>query len=473
MENKDLIKFYGFLREHGWVWGPEPEIYNPINGHYTYGPLGASLKNEVEGYIRGKFRMLDAMEVKCPLIYPKITWENSGHWNKFQDPIIQTKSGSVYRLDKLIEGQFNLQYGDLSLQEIKTYRDKLDAINKDDPYVYGEDIEYKNLMMTTHSGSVLCGLRPETATTTYTCFDNAYTFFGKALPFGLYQIGYAFRNEPNPRQNLLRCREFTQAEAQIFTEQDDVVCPEFEEIKHQEAPVLATNGELQMKPFGEMFGDGMKKYGYMVYTAYKLFVDILPKENVRLRRHAENERAFYALDAWDIEVNIGNVGWVEVAGIHHRGTYDLTQHSTANIKRLEKVPYVLELAIGVDRTVFALLDNYIDKKSIDQGKSILGLPYNLSPIKIAVLPLVKNKEDIVNKSKEVYKLLKGKWNAIYEDGASIGKRYLKCGFKGIPYCITIDYKTLEDGTVTVRDRDSETQEKVKLQDLNEWLHKRA
>ena len=471
-DNRDLIKFYGTLREHGWIWGPEPDMYEPINGHYTYGIMGASLKNELEKYIRSIYNSNDFFEIKTPLIYPKTVWMNSGHWNKFQDPVISTTSGSVYRLDKLIEEQFKVMYGDLSESQIKEYRSKLQPPNVNDPFVFGEHIDYKNLMMTTHSGSVLCGLRPETATTTYTSFDNAYTHFGKKLPFGLYQIGFAFRNEPNPRQNILRCREFTQAEAQLFIDpQDKNTCPDFDYVCQETIPVLK-DSTIQFISLQQCLDDKLfqtKRYAYLVYIAYKLFEGILPKHKIRLRQHAENERAFYALDAWDIEINISNIGWTECAGIHDRGDYDLTQHPC----KLQTKPHILELAIGVDRTVFALLDTYIDKKSTDIGKSSFSIPHFLAPFKVSVLPLVKNKSELVSKAIQIHKLLKSKFTCLYDDHQSIGKRYLKASMKGVPYCVTVDYQTLSDNTVTVRHRDTESQERLHIDSLLSWLSSRV
>lgn len=467
MANTELNKFSSFLSENGVIYGPEPVIYEPIAGHYTYGPLGKGIKNEVEKYIRYIFNLNEYVEIECPLIYPRIVWKNSGHWDKFQDPIIYTKAGKCYRLDKEIEKQFDVIYGNLTKEQIFDYMKKLKPIN-DDSYIIKEEIEYKNLMMTTQSGSTVCALRPETATTTYTTFRDVYNYYGK-LPIKLYQIGKAFRNEISPHSNIIRCREFTQAEAHVFLteEMKNTNIEHYEEYKNEKLPILFENTiiELSLEECINRKLFQTKYYASVVYIAYDLFKNIIPKDKIRLRQHAPDERAFYALDAWDIEININNMGFVEVCGIHDRGNYDLTQHKY----EINPMPHILELAIGVDRLIYSLLDIYYDKKQIDDGKSILKIPYFLAPIKIAVMPLLSNKPELVNKAEQVYKLMKKHYITTYSEKQSIGKRYLKNAIKGIPYSITIDFDTLKDNTVTVRDRDTEKQTRVDIIELIKWF----
>ena len=466
----DLQSFYVYLKEQGILWpNMDKELYDPVNGHYVYGPFGTILKNTIENYIRDQLNDDNYNEIRCPLIYPKNVWVNSGHWNNFHDPVISTKSGLHFRLDKLIEEQLNLNTSDMSKEDILKLCSKLEC-PKDDPFIISNEVQYKNLMLITQSGNDECALRPETATTTYTSFISAYNYYGKKLPIKIYQVGYAFRNEISCRNLTLRMREFTQIEAHIFINSDDKNnCNEYDDIKHTLIPAFVTQDtqssySIQHISLEELVSNNKLKskfYAYTLYRAYNIISKILSKDKIRIRQHADNEKAFYALDAWDIEYNLNNVGWTEICGIHDRGDYDLTQHKL----QWEKIPHILEIAIGLDRLIFALLDTYYDKKDRDIGKSILHIPIYIAPIQIAILPLVKNKLDILNTSKSVYKILKKYFRCIYDDKQSIGKRYLKSSLQGIPFCVTIDYTTLDDNTVTVRDRDTGNQFRSKINDL--------
>jgi len=469
-ENKELLSFYGYLREQGWIWGPEPEIYQSMPGHYTYGPMGKGLKNELEKYIRKKLGEYEYEEIETPLIYPKIVWDNSGHWDKFQDPVVMTVSGQCIRLDKIIEEKIpGVTFTEMSIEEINKNLTELNKKQKDDPYILIDEIKYRNLMMTTYSGSNICALRPETATTTYTSFGSMYQYMNKKLPIGLYQIGKAFRNEINPRQNILRGREFTQAEAHVFLNPEQKLsCIYYEQNKHKTLPIVKNNF-ITVLSLEECLSLGLMKtpyYLWTVYLAYSIVSSIIPQDKIRLRQHAEDEKAFYALDAWDIEINITSIGWTEVCGIHDRGDYDLKQHKYS----LSPIPHILEVAFGVDRLVFSLLDLHRSVKTKDQGKSILSLPYFLSPIKVAILPLTKNNSLIHQRSLEIYRSIKSHFPSLFNDKHSIGKRYLKSSQKAIPFCITIDETTLIDQTITLRDRDSEQQIRISQSDLISWLY---
>ena len=206
-------------------------------------------------------------------------------------------------------------------------------------------------------------------------------------------------------------------------------------------------------------------YHQLIYLNYKLFLELgIPPEKLRLRQHAESERAFYALDAWDLEINLSELGWTEIAGIHDRGTYDLR-----NEKFKKNRPHIIEVAIGVDRLLYSIIDTLYDKKDKEDGKSILKLPHSLAITQVAVLPLVSNNEDIINVSQRIYQNLKKAFRTIYLPKQSIGKRYLKCAELGLPYCITIDYDTLQNNTVTVRFRDTENQMRVNVDELQTFL----
>ena len=206
-------------------------------------------------------------------------------------------------------------------------------------------------------------------------------------------------------------------------------------------------------------------YFQLLYVSYQLvsLLGIKP-ENIRLRQHLETEKAFYADDAWDIELKLKDVGWYEIIGIHDRGNYDISK-VLRNHKSDMEPPRVLELAIGTDRLFYAILDNLFEDKDVSEGKSILRIPYYLSWTQVNVLPLVKNNPKILDFAKDVYNKLRPYFNVEFNVSGAIGKRYLRSGIKGIPYCITIDYDSLENNDVTIRDRDTEKQDRVKVDEL--------
>jgi glycyl-tRNA synthetase len=445
MSNTNLIEFYAFLKEHGIVWT------ETLAGHLTYGPLGKKIKNNVEKYIKDCFNTYYD-EIETPLIYSKDDWIRSGHWDKFSDPIVNTKDNKKYRLDHLIKKKFDIEFETLTHEHILSLIQKLGC-------QFIPEIHYKDLMMKVISGNQECALRPETATATFLCYKNLMTYY-KKLPIYVYQIGKAFRNEINPKNSLIRTREFIQAEAQIFISQKDkLIHPDYDFIKNFKVNTsygIFTLHELNLSS---------QYYTWLLYFAYNIFIKIFDISYIRLRRHNDNEKAFYALDAWDIEINLNNIGWTEICGIHDRGNYDLKQHN------LHNNTHILELAIGLDRLVYALLDTSYNKKLVNNGKSTLLLPYQFAPYKVAVLPLLKNNKDIIEKSEYIYKLFKNK--AIYKKNKSIGKRYLECNLLGIPYCITIDFRTLDDNTVTIRDRNIDdpnlNQIRVNINDLTKYI----
>lgn len=213
-------------------------------------------------------------------------------------------------------------------------------------------------------------------------------------------------------------------------------------------------------------------YFELLYLTYQIFNNLgLKSESIRLRQHMDNEKAFYALDAWDIEVNLKDLGWTEIAGVHDRGEYDLDKILNNKWKK-KGIPHILEMAIGIDRLLYCILDNLFEEKDVLEGKSMLKIPYFLAPIQVSVLPLVKNKEEICSMSKQIYDNLKSYFVTEYNDSGGIGKRYLKNAIKGVPYCITIDYDSLEKNDVTVRDRNTEEQVRVKVDELVSYLHSR-
>lgn len=471
---------FAFLKENGYVWE------TGMSGHFTYGPQGKLLKNNLEYFFRRKFgREGDFIEIETPLIFKRSVWENSGHWNKFQDPVVRTVKGKNFRIDKLLEEYGLLKEDQLyeKLKEEEVVSKLLQLVDsgklkleEDDQLLIpnlekGQTIEYQNLMMVTHSGRQESGLRPETATSTFHHVHDLSQFCGHLeAPIKVFQIGRSFRNEISPKHNLIRGREFTQAEFQVIL---------LEKNKNDSSNLLNSgcfvnfwNPEkttIETIKIEDLHLNGGVYYRDLICFTYQIFLELgLPAENIRLRQHQEDEKAFYALDAWDIEVNLQNpeknpMGWTEVAGIHDRGGYDLRNDEHYQDR------HILEVAIGVDRLLYSILDNLYEEKSIAEGKNMFKIPYRLAPIQVSVLPLMKNKSALTEKAQEIYRMLKSYFIVDYAEKKSIGKRYLKNAVRGIPYSLTVDFDTLEDNTVTVRDRDTESQNRMPIENLINFL----
>jgi glycyl-tRNA synthetase len=483
---KSLISF---CQQKGFIYGPEPEIYGGLAGFYTYGPTGTLLKRRVEQVIRQTFQQAHFFEVECPTVLPAAVWEASGHLGGFTDPVIKDKDGNAHRADKLVEEH----YAKHSIHEPvpSDFAKLLDAIKHHKITAPNgtelvHEIKKHNLMMQTTIGlDTEAYNRPETATATYLPFLRYYEFFRKQLPFGVFQIGKAYRNEISPRQYLLRCREFTQAEGQFFMHPlDKETFERFDAIKDTSLPFWHWHDQEKGHDVSyETVQDALHRkhissqaYGWTIHLAYTLFRNMgIPAERIRLRQHAPDEKAFYAADAWDVEINMPSFGWTEVCGVHDRTNYDLTQHAkfsktdliAFDEQRREKyVPHVLEIAFGVDRPVFALLDMFYEEQAEGEGKTMLRVPYHLAPIQVAVLPLIKK---LSVEGEELFQELSREFICTYDESGSIGRRYLRNAEVGTPFCVTIDFETRENQTVTVRDRDTEQQVRVKRSELPQAL----
>ncbi|MDP2628990.1 MAG: glycine--tRNA ligase [Nanoarchaeota archaeon] len=484
---KESKEFLSFVREFGLIWGPEPEIYGGLAGFYTYGPLGKLLKNKVENSVRKIFNSNDFRELEGPTVLPDIVWKASGHLGTFSDRIIKcSKCKSVFRADKLIEENHDVSADSWSDEKILNFiKDK----NIQCPSCKGnfeKKIENQSLMMKTNVMNTEASLRPETATVTYLPFLRNYNYFRKKLPFAVFQIGKAYRNEISPRQSVLRGREFTQAEGQIFIDPDEKNSWEkFGGIKKDKLPFWDYKSQENEKEILEIsVEEALSKkfiktqaYAWCLWLAYQQFIGFgIPKEKIRLRQHHPNEKAFYADDAWDVEVNLNNYGWTEVCGVHDRTDYDLKQHSKFSGEKLiaqrengeEFTPHVLEIAFGTDRPTYSLIDLFYEKKEEGEGKTIFKIPYHVAPVDVSVFPLM-NKPELTEISKEIKKILEKEFVIDYDVSGSIGRRYLRSASAGIPYALTIDFDSLKNKDVTIRDRDTTKQIRVKISDLKETL----
>ncbi|KYK25964.1 hypothetical protein AYK26_01650 [Euryarchaeota archaeon SM23-78] len=485
-----LQELISFMQSKGFVWGPEPEIYGGTAGFYTFAPLGKLLKNRVEEVIRKTLQAEEFFEVECPIILEKKVWEASGHLKGFTDVmVICSKCKSNFRLDQLLDDYPETKHfkkPDQFLKFIKKKNIKCPSCGGD----FKPEIKKHDLMMKTIVGvNQEAYNRPETATATYLPFLRFVDFFRRKPVFGVFQIGKAFRNEISPRQHIIRMREFTQAEAQLFIKKElKNDYEKYQEVEDELLPLWSYKTQEKNKKVDDIrIKNALKKglfksqaYAWTIAVAYKLFTNMgIPPDRIRMRQHFPDEKAFYADDAWDVEIKTKSFGWIEVCGVHDRTDYDLKQHAKYSKTALEAfdeetgkkyVPHVLEIAFGTDRPVYALLDFFYEKKEKEQGKTMFKVPYYLAPIQISVFPLMR-KPELVTKAREIYDNLSKEFVCTYDETGQIGRRYLRAAESGTAFCITIDFETLEKKpeTVTIRDRDTEKQVRVKIEELRETL----
>lgn len=494
MVQDDRKPFFNYVADKHFIYGPEPEIYGGLAGFYTYGPLGKRLKNNVENVIRDVFTQFDFWEVECPTVMPKIVWEASGHLGGFTDPLIKDEQNNIFRADKLIEewcAQNNvdpdsLNIGGLDNDGLLKLIEEKGVTSPKGKKLIGPITNHNLMMRTTIGHDVEAYNRPETATTTYLPFLRYVNFFREKLPFGVFQIGKAYRNEISPRQHVLRCREFTQAEGQLFifpTQKNEF--DKYELIKDIELPLWYSKLQQEGKSpepmsVAQALEQGHfknKAYAWTVTLAYQLFASMgIPAERIRMRQHHEDEKAFYADDAWDVELQFASYGWTEVCGIHDRTSYDLETHAKFSKAKLSAIneqgervtPHIIEIAFGTDRPTLALLDIFYNPGKEGESKPSLDVPYHIAPVQVAVFPLQK-KDGIPELALKVYASVQKQFSSQYDQSGSVGKRYLRQDEIGTPFCITVDYDSLEHNDVTVRDRNTKEQMRVKVDDLVEYL----
>jgi glycyl-tRNA synthetase len=466
-------KVLDLAKRRGFVWGPSPNIYEGgLKGFYDWGPLGKLLKNKVESILRKGFSGFSFWEVECPTIMPKKVWEASGHLEGFVDYITKcTKCNAAYRVDHLLENieDFNQEKLAELLRERKV---KCPSCNKGE---FGA-VEPVNLMMKTNVGiDQEAFLRPETATTTYLLFPELHRFFRTKMPFGVFQIGKAYRNEISPRQGVYRTREFTQAEAQLFLlEAQFNDFEKFNDYSDEELPLMKHDSKKieYIKLGNTVKNKFMKKeaYAFMNFVAYKLIKDMgFDPKKIRIRQHNPSELAFYADDAWDIEINTERYGWMELCGIHDRQDYDLKRHSEFSKTKMQiqgEFPTILEIAFGLERAAYALLENSLVD---DKGRDWLRFKKGVAPIDVAIFPLMK-KDGMGDLAKELFSDLDKDFICVYDDSGSIGRRYRRMDEVGTSFCITVDHDSIKDRDVTVREVASMKQKRVKISELKEFLN---
>lgn len=502
-QQDDLFKnIISHCKEYGFVF-PSSEIYDGLGAVYDYGPYGIELKKNIQDFWWNAMVRLNenVVGLDSAIFMHPTTWKASGHVDAFNDPLIDNKdSKKRYRADVLIEDHVEKyrvkiekevakgkkRFGDdfneaefrATNPNVKRSQDKIDeiearfktALDKNDladmklliedleiadPLTGSKnwtDVRQFNLMFSTQMGSVADDsntiyLRPETAQGIFVNYLNVQKTSRQRLPFGIAQIGKAFRNEIVARQFVFRTREFEQMEMQYFVRPGD----EMQWYQHWKEERMKWHKALGLDP-------------------------------EKLRFHDHIKTAHYANAAVDIEFDYP-FGFKELEGIHSRTDYDLSRHQEFSGKKLQYfdpelnknyVPYVVETSVGLNRTFLAVMCNAYQEEQLEDGSSrvVLKLPAHLAPIKVAVLPLTK-KDGLPDKAREVINLLKFDHTTFYEEKDAIGKRYRRQDAIGTPFCITVDHQTLEDNTVTLRDRDTMQQERVSIDSLPEIVGKKV
>jgi len=425
-----LEKVVSLAKRRGFVF-PGSEIYGGLAGTWDYGPLGVLVKENIKReWWKHMLREDHIYPLDAAILMNSKVWKASGHLEHFSDPLAECKKCQK--------------------------RFRVDEVKKACPECSGEltDVRQFNMMFKTHAGpaedsSVEVYLRPETAQGIFVNFKNIVDVFHPTFPFGIAQIGRAFRNEITPRNFLFRSREFEQMELEYFVHPDKAD-EYFKDIR-----------KMRMDWF---WGLGVRK------------------ENIRFRDYSKDELAHYSKATTDIEYRFGlsEDGFSELEGIANRGDYDLTNHSkfSGEDLKLEGVtPYVIEPSLGLDRAFLAfLMDAYQEEEAKGEKRVMLKLHSKLAPKKVAVFPLLANKPRLVEKARAIFETLKleaGSWGLgaaiAWDDRGNIGKRYFAQDEIGTPWCVTADFQTLEDDTVTVRERDTTKQERLAVQELANYF----
>ncbi len=477
----DKEELESVCKRRGFVW-QSSEIYGGEAGFYDYGHLGARLRDNWERMWKDYFLGLGEHYhmIYTPNILPHRVLEASGHVDHFSDVLVGCKRcGNSHRGDHFLEDITGESAEWMGKNEIASFikENKITC-----PDCRGELSEPENFNMMFQvdigpKGDRKGFLRPETAQGTYMNFPREYRALRRKMPLGLATVGSAFRNEISPRQGVYRLREFRQAELQIF------FIPEHHSEEFEEAYDNLTSKQLSLLRAGweevrsvslDDLDDLPKFYRYHLAKMFEFYSEKmeLSKDRFRLRELSDDEKAFYNRIHFDVEVNMESLGgWKEVAGLHYRGDYDLTQHQDASGQKMNipiegdrKIPHVIELSFGVDRNIWALLDLGYRTGERDW----IDLPDYISPYQVAVFPLVK-KDGLLEKSREIFEYLESSFNAFWDKSGSIGKRYARQDEIGTPYCVTVDYDTLEDDTVTIREISSTNQIRLKVSDLKKEL----
>jgi glycyl-tRNA synthetase len=448
-----MDKIVAFCKRRGFVY-QSSEIYGGIRSSYDYGPLGVEMKRNIkeEWWRRMVHMREDMVGLDSAIIMHPRVWEASGHTATFNDMLVESRTSKRrYRADHLIEDATGIDAEGLSPEELTRIIQEDDRVK--DPVDGGRDfapVRPFNLMFETYMGPVktpenLAYLRPETAQGIFVNFKNVLQTSRVKVPFGIAQQGKSFRNEITPGNFIFRTREFEQMEMEFFVE------PGTDEEWHE----------------------------YWIEERFNWYLNLgLKEENLRRYEHPQEKLSHYAKRTVDIEYDYASVGWSELEGIANRTDYDLKQHAEYSGENLEYfdqatnnryVPYVIEPAVGPDRIMLAfLVDAYTEEEVNGEARTVLKLHPRIAPTKAAVFPLSK-KEPVSTIARELYDDLKGDYRLFYDDSGSIGRRYRRQDEAGTPFCVTVDFDTIDDKKVTIRDRDTLEQERVPIEAVRDRL----
>ncbi|MBI2190053.1 MAG: glycine--tRNA ligase [Candidatus Levybacteria bacterium] len=433
-----MEKIVALCKRRGFIY-PGSEIYGGIAGFWDYGPLGVELKNNIKKQWWKSMvnQRDDVVGIDGSIIMNPKVWQASGHVEAFTDPLIECKKcHHRFRADHLVQN-------DSAAPEEAICPNCKERGQFTKPRKF-------NLLVKTYLGvvegeQVEVFLRGEITQGAFVNFKNVLDSTRIKIPFGIAQIGKAFRNEITPGNFTYRSKEFEQMELEFFIKNNDK--------------------------------EGDRWFEYWKDQRMSWYCSLgLKKENLRFRKHEDHERAHYARFAEDIEYN-APFGWSEFEGIHHRGDWDLSRHNLTYKDEEtgeEFTPWVIETSGGVDRSaLFFLIDSYFEDPTAGSGQErvVLRLHPKLAPVKVAVFPLLANKEELVGVAKSIYKDLKQSIDGVvaFDDRGNIGKRYFSQDEIGTPWCVTVDFQSLEDKTVTVRDRDTTKQERIEVESLASYF----
>ena len=426
----DMETIVSLCKRRGFVF-QSSEIYGGLASCWDYGPLGVELKRNIKNFWWKKVvqERDDMVGIDASIMMNPRIWEASGHVAGFSDPLVECKNCRQ-----------RFRSTDIDTKACPNCGGQLS-----EPRMF--NLMFKTFMGPVEDAAAIIYLRPETAQAQFVNFENVQSTTRKKLPFGIAQIGKSFRNEITTGNFIFRTREFEQMEIEYF-----------------------------VKP-----GTDQQWFDYWVNERLNYYVSLgIKRDNLRLREHDKEELAHYARGCFDVDYNFP-IGWSEIEGIANRGDYDLTQHSKFSCKTLDYfdeekseryIPYVIEPSSGVDRTLLAVLCDAYDEEPADkETRVILHIKPEIAPIKVAVLPLSRNAK-LLPKSKEVHDMLRPHFMTQYDDAQSIGRRYRRQDEIGTPLCVTIDFDSLDDNQVTIRERDSMQQERVPVAELLDRLKSR-
>jgi glycyl-tRNA synthetase len=463
-------------QQRGFFFKSADSYPNSPAGFIDYGPLGVAMRNRVVELWRRMIVKRDEMlEIDGAQILPRAVFEASGHLASFTDPFVRcAKCGSVFRPDKLIE----------------------EKTGKPVPEKLG-DADYDSLMEESRVRCLKCGsklsgtkrfnmmfkvgigpageeayLRPETCQSIFVDFPLLFKTQRVKLPIGIAQVGKSFRNEIAPRQSVLRERELNQMEVEVFFNPKKTELPKYDWAREKVLNLMFPDQKDSSQKIGEAIDKGVVPFplaGYYLALIQEFYETAgIPADRIRFRVLSEEERAFYSKAAFDLEVRL-SAGWVELVACNYRGDYDLGGHARVSGSNFEVdeegekvLPHVFELSAGVDRSIYAIMETSLGGEG---DRRAMSLKPFLAPFQACVFPLV-NKDGLQEKAKGLFYELRQTLDVFYDDSGAIGRRYARADEAGIPYCVTLDYDTLKDDTVTLRERDTRGQERVPIGGLD-------